>query len=72
MSDVPLIGFQDGIEATRINLGALDPSHTAGYDKQAATLKSLKLGHNETWKQDGLADRLAAVEEAVASRPFFP
>ena len=30
-----LIGFQDGINATEINLKALDPAHQAGYDKVA-------------------------------------
>lgn len=64
----PVIGFQDGIEATRLNLNKLDPGK-AGYDKQAATLETLKDGHNEVWKAGGLAARVAALE---AARPFFP
>lgn len=68
---VPLIGFQDGIDATEINLKALDPNHPAGYEKEAATLDALKLGHNETWKPGGLADRIAKLEQAGPS-PFFP
>lgn len=69
MADVPVIGFQDGINATEINLKALDPSHQAGYDKVADTWRTLKQGHNEVWKDGGLAARVAALE---AGRPFFP
>lgn len=64
------IGFQDGINAVEQNLKALDPDHAAGYDKQADTLRTLKQGHNEVWTPNGLAARLAAVEEAVRLRPF--
>ena len=66
---VPVIGFQDGINAVEQNLKALDPAHEAGYDKQADTLRTLKQGHNEVWKGGGLAARVAALE---AARPFFP
>lgn len=67
MADV--IGYQDGINAAEQNLKALDPSHAAGYDKLADTLRTVKGGHNEVWKVGGLADRVAALEK---SRPFFP
>ena len=66
---VPVIGFQDGIDAVKQNLSALDPPHAAGYAKQAATLDTLKDGHNEVWKAGGLEDRVSALE---AARPFFP
>jgi hypothetical protein len=58
---VPKIGYQDGIEATRQNLNKLDPGKAA-YDKLAATLETLKDGHNST------LDRLAALE----ARPVVP
>lgn len=64
---VPKIGFQDGIEATRVNLNKLDPGKAA-YDKLAYTLSTLKQGHNST------LDRLDALEKALADAPgpFFP
>jgi hypothetical protein len=58
------IGYQDGIEASRLRWNATDPGKAA-YDKLAKTLDSLKAGHNET------QDRLAALEAAAPS-PFFP
>lgn len=64
MSDIPLIGFQDGIEATRQNLNRLDPGK-AGYDKLAATLETLKDGHNEVFGNSGLEDRVAALEARI-------
>lgn len=59
-----IIGYQDGIEATRLNLNKLDPGK-AGYDKQAATLETLKDGHNEVWEGGGIADRVAALEARI-------
>ena len=64
MSDVPLIPFQDGIEATRQRLNTIDPGKAA-YDKEAATLRALKDGHNEIWGNAGLADRVAALESRI-------
>lgn len=65
------IGFTDGIASTQARLENLDPApNEVAYANQAATLKKLKAGHNEVWKADGLAARLAAVEEAVRLRPF--
>ncbi len=55
------IGFQDGIEAARLNWNKLDPGK-AWPDKLASTLEELKAGHNEA------LDRLAALEE----RPAVP
>lgn len=65
-----LIGFQDGINATEINLKALDPAHQAGYDKVADTWRALKDGHNEVWKDGGLEARVAAAEAKLAALPF--
>ena len=58
------IGYQDGISATQVRLEKLDPdSGEVAYAKQAATLRTLKAGHNE------FIDRLAALE-ARSSGPF--
>lgn len=59
---VPKIGFQDGIEAFRQRMNVVDPGKAA-YDKLAATLETLKDGHNDA------LDRLAALE-ARPSGPF--
>ena len=56
------IGFQDGIEAARLNWNILDPGK-AWPDKLAATLRELKVGHNEA------LGRLAALE-AQPAVPF--
>lgn len=64
------IGYQDGVEAARQAFHRLDPppdTDEAWADKLAATLATLKRGHNEH------EDRLDAVEARLASaRPFFP
>lgn len=80
MSDV---GFQDGVEATRLALGKVDPDHTAAfnklwgepgavYDRPAnrpveGTIKKLIDGHN---RLDEYEARIAALERSVAMRPF--
>ena len=59
------IGTQTGIVSVKKNLTALDPTHAAGYDNQAATLNELVVGHNE-----GL-ERLASLEQKLATLPFL-
>lgn len=65
----PAIGFQDGIEATRIRLNTIDPGKAA-YDKQAATLETLKDGHNAVWGADGLAAQVSELRRQLQLGPF--
>lgn len=65
------IGYQDGISATQKRLEALDPAKgEIAYEKQAMTLSELKKGHNEVWKQGGIAEKVAALEARLQLRPF--
>ncbi len=59
------IDHQSGIVATKNALVGLDAAHRNAYEKQAATLDELVVGHNE-----GL-DRLASLEEKLATLPFL-
>lgn len=70
-----------GIDGARLALIADDPEGAAAYRKLMApevagdperpgTMHKLVRGHNDIWTPGGLADRLAAVEEALQLRPF--
>lgn len=72
------IGFQDGIAAyfnwyrqqPRVPQRGpnYDPNNPATWpwpDKLEHTFESLKDGHNEVWKDGGLAARVSAIEEGL-------
>lgn len=65
------IGYQDGISSTQKRLEKLDPAvGEVAYANQAATLKTLKKGHNDVWKKGGIAEKVAALEARLQLRPF--
>jgi hypothetical protein len=67
------IGYTDGIAATQQRLETLDPAaNEVAYANQAKTLKQLKQGHNEVWRDGGLAARVEKLEEALQGIPFVP
>jgi hypothetical protein len=67
------IGYTDGITATKERLENLDPAAAeVAYANQANTLKQLKQGHNEVWRDGGIADRVTKLEEALQGIPFVP
>ena len=70
-----------GIDGARLALIADDPEGAEAYKKlmspydasnpnRPGTMHKLVLGHNEVWGPDGLAARVAQLQEELRLRPF--